>query len=287
MAHDYLISGMLYCDCPRKWLIRANSYTRKNSRGSKVNRKSLYGTYYCSQVHKEVIHPDCPRTIGSNKADDYVWQKVCEVINNPEILIAGAQKYVDELKQKSADIATENERIQNELDAIIMERQWVITQARKGRITDSDMDYQLGALALQELNLKRELASSNEIFQSAILNNWDEKAREYLEDLRLGLEALNAAPQTEEERHELFLDKRRIVQTLIDRVHIGKNREIKVVFRLNILEIVRQADKISEVPRVETYTRTPVCPSHSHPSGSFWSPSPPACRSRPGLRPGR
>lgn len=258
MVHDYLLSGLLYCDCPRKWLIRANSYTRKNRRGEKEPRRSLYGTYYCSQVHKEVIHPSCPRTIGANKADEYVWAKVCDVINNPEFLIAGAQKYVDELKQKSANISAENKRIQKEMDAIANERQWVITQARKGRITDADMEYQLGALALQELNLKRDLTTCNDIVQSALLNNWDQQAREYLEDLRFGIAALNAAPQTEEERHELFLDKRRIVQTLVERVQIGKNREMKIIFRLNILEIVRQTEKFSEVPKAETYTRTPA-----------------------------
>jgi hypothetical protein len=97
----------------------------------------------------------------------------------------------------------------------------------------------------------------SEIVKSAAQNNWEENAREYLEDNRIELESLNAAPQSEQERHETFLDKRRIVQTLIDRVHISKDREIKVIFRLNILEIARQATKISEVPRVETYTRIP------------------------------
>jgi hypothetical protein len=41
---------------------------------------------------------------------------------------------------------------------LILERQWVITQTRKGTISENDMEYQLGALGLQELTLKRELA---------------------------------------------------------------------------------------------------------------------------------
>lgn len=101
MNREYLILGMLHCGCGRKWQARTNSYTRKNSRGEKVERKSLYGTYYCNQEHEEVIHPDCPRTIGSPKADGYVWEKVCEVINNPEVLLTGARKHVDELKQQA------------------------------------------------------------------------------------------------------------------------------------------------------------------------------------------
>ena len=49
----------------------------------------------------------------------------------------------------------EKGNIQKQLDAIAMERQWVITQARKGKITDEGMDQQLGALSIQELDLKQ------------------------------------------------------------------------------------------------------------------------------------
>jgi len=55
--------------------------------------------------------------------------------------------------------------------------------------------------------------------------------------------------EAEEERHEILFDKRQIVQTLVDRVRIGKDRDITVIFRLSILEIVKRAGKISVVPR--------------------------------------
>jgi len=39
-----------------------------------------------------------------------------------------------------------------------VERQWIITQARKGKITEEDMDYQIGTISMQEQYLKKELA---------------------------------------------------------------------------------------------------------------------------------
>ena len=69
----------------------------------------------------------------------------------------------------SADsLGSEQERIQNELDALTLERQWVITQAHRAAISESDMDYQLGALTLQEISLKREFASIEQAEYGAV-----------------------------------------------------------------------------------------------------------------------
>jgi len=255
VKHKYLLGGLLYCPCGRKWQTRTASFTRKKSNGEKIPRKTLYGTYYCHQDHKELIHPDCPRTIGSTKADAIVWGKICEVINSPEILIAGARKYVNDLRDQAASVIADNERLQNELDSITLERQWVITQARKGKISEEDMEFQLSSLTLQELNLKRELQSFTDILRLTDLNQWEEKAQEYLEDLRLGLDSLNADPQTDEERQEIYEIKRKIVQTLISRVDIGKDRKITVTFRLNILSLINQSEIFCQTRKVETYTR--------------------------------
>jgi hypothetical protein len=72
------------------------------------------------------------------------------------------------------------------------------------------------------------------------LDGWEAKAREYFEDLYVGPELLNAAPQTDEERHEIFLQKRRTVLALVDKIFIEKDRSLRIVFKLNVLEIIRQ-----------------------------------------------
>lgn len=64
------------------------------------------------------------------------------------------------------------------------------------------MDYQLGALTLQELNLKREYSSIGQAVNVNALGDWEAKFQEYLADLQAGLFSLNAAPQ--EERQGIF-----------------------------------------------------------------------------------
>jgi site-specific DNA recombinase len=146
--HDYLISGLLKCACGRKWAGRTqSSQTRQNRKGETVPRKTMSSTYCCTQKHKELIHEDCPRSIGHLKADDYVWGKVKDAIGNPEILIAGARDYVDDLRRKAQSASQDNERIQHELDNLLVERKWVITQARKGSKSEKDMDEQLAELS--------------------------------------------------------------------------------------------------------------------------------------------
>lgn len=70
----------------------------------------------------------------------------------------------------------------------------------------------------------------------------------------MGLLSLNAAPQNDEERHQSFLLKRRTVEALVKRISIMQDRELDVEIRLNLIEILRQASKISEIRQVGTYT---------------------------------
>ena len=50
---------------------------------------------------------------------------------------------------------------------------------------------------------------------------------EYLEDLRIGVEELkNVAPQNDEERHQVFLLKKQIVDTLVYKATIESNRKL-------------------------------------------------------------
>lgn len=119
------------------------------------------------------------------------------------------------------------------------------------------MDLQLAALDLQELHLKKELATSQEIVNLAELENWEQYASEYLEDVHAGLEKINAVPNSEEERHGLFEAKRDIVQRLVERVEIDKDRNLTVFIRLDILALIRQ--QTVPIEKAGIYSRTQSC----------------------------
>jgi hypothetical protein len=119
------------------------------------------------------------------------------------------------------------------------------------------MDYQLGVLTLQELSLKKELAECGEIVKLGALEGWEDEAREYLADIQAALEWHNkSAPQSEEERREMFEEKREIVKTLVKRVDITRDRDLQVTFQLNVKAMIEKAAGIIEVQQVGTYNHT-------------------------------
>jgi len=248
LDYDYLIGGVLYCACDRKWGARTQK-NRKNRHGELIERRTPMGVYYCRQIYKDLISPDCPRHVSSKKADAQAWQKICDAVDKPKYLLAQARKLVELLRASANTLHDDQARIEREIEALATERQWVITQGRKGNITAADMDYQLGALTMQEVSFKRELSSLGQAININALGDWETKINEYLVDLRAGIEELkNAVPQDEEERHNLFLLKKRIIDTLVERVTIDKNREVKVEIRINLLQILDEEDSESNDP---------------------------------------
>ena len=78
--------------------------------------------------------------------------------------------------------------------------------------------------------------------------------------MQAGIEELNnAAPQTEEERQEIFRLKKRVVDTLVKRITIDRDRELSVEIRLNLLDIIEEEPQSSAVHlgKGEIYTRIP------------------------------
>jgi hypothetical protein len=120
-------------------------------------------------------------------------------------LLGQAKVYVAELRKNANYLKNDEARLEKELEALIVERQTVITPARKRAITATDLEYQLSALTMQEISLKHGLSSLGQAISINALNNWEASVNEYLTDLQAGIEELNnAAPQTEEERQEIF-----------------------------------------------------------------------------------
>ncbi|HRJ58631.1 MAG TPA: hypothetical protein PLV64_20265, partial [Anaerolineales bacterium] len=96
-------------------------------------------------------------------------------------------------------------------------------------------------LTFQEVTLKQELATLGETININALNNWEENVVEFLADLRAGVEELKfVAPQTPEEQHDIFVLKKRVVDTLVESVDIDIDRNLSVLIRLNLLDILRK-----------------------------------------------
>ncbi len=116
----------------------------------------------------------------------------------------------------------------------------MITQARKGRITADDMDEQLGALSMEESYTKQERSNLNTMFAAERLETWEAAVLDYLEDLRAGFASLSDQPETDEEKKKLFAMKRRAVLGLVEKISIGRDREMQVTFRLDLLSLLSE-----------------------------------------------
>lgn len=204
-----------------------------------------------------------------------------------------AKKFVDELREKADSLYDDQNRIEKELDAIITERNWVITQARKGNLTATDLEYQLGTLTMQEINLKRELVALDQSININALKNWEDKVNEYLADLQAGIDELKiAVPQTSEEQHEIFLLKKRIVNALVERVTIDKERNLMVQIRLDLFDLESNDPDENDSTVVQdskdgTYSHRRSSRARPRRCASYASPSPRACQSPPAARPGQ
>lgn len=201
VKEDYLCRGMIVCPCGWKWGARTCH---------SAGQRGKCGYYACQRrgAQPEQVHPDCPGTIGSKKLDDYVWGFVVTICENPAIVQAAIDDRVAQLRAEQGDVEAEAEKLQRGLDHITEERQWVITQARRGRITEDDMDMQLTALDFQALDLRKKrddkVAAIAVQQQAEHLKAW---ADEYLADINRGLQVLNTdvAELGAEEQTNLYM----------------------------------------------------------------------------------
>ena len=124
-----------------------------------VERKTLTGIYFCRQNHKDLVSPECPGHIGTKKADEEAWKKICDAISKSEYLPSQAKILVEQLQSSAANLHEERYRIEKELERINTDRQWVITLARQGNFTNNDMGQQLVTLTLQKISYKHNLSA--------------------------------------------------------------------------------------------------------------------------------
>ena len=68
--------------------------------------------------------------------------------------------------------------------------------------------------------------------------HWEELALEHLMNLQAGLSSLSEGSLNEEEKKEQFQLKREFVLALVEKVLIGKDREMKVMFKLDVLSLL-------------------------------------------------
>ncbi|HLO18497.1 MAG TPA: recombinase family protein, partial [Anaerolineales bacterium] len=238
IRHDYLLSGHLKCSCNLTWQARTATH-RRSRKGAWIERKTPIRTYFCPQTHKELRASDCPKTISAKHAESQVWEKVSQFITGPDYLLAQAKQKVVQLQRDSQQLQKDELQLQEEINKLNNERQEFITKARKGRMPDEEFTSQMSALYEKERGVQRKLITITRAKDDFIKLDLEEQVRKYVAELQSEMtELIHANPQTLEERHQVFMLKKRIVDTVLEEARIGENREIHLRFCTNFLDHV-------------------------------------------------
>jgi DNA invertase Pin-like site-specific DNA recombinase len=239
---DFLCQGLVTCGDGMKWSVRTDRWRSKG-----VLRRTPLGRYYCNgkNLDPEVYDSsDCPGSIGGKKLDQYVWGEVARLLENPGLVAEALDAKIEQLRQSEQEVESELDRIQRDMDSLAMERQWVITQARKGSITEDDMEMQLVALKIQEGALLKEQAEKSALAEyRKRAQDLAKFAEDYLQDVREGLDFLNQdySKLSGKERKEVFKGRRRVVKTLVESITMQEDWPPEIVFVIEVDESVSGA----------------------------------------------
>lgn len=235
IRHDYLLSGHLKCSCNLTWQARTATH-RRSRKGEWIERKTPIGTYFCPQPHKELRLSTCPKSISAKQAEAQVWEKVSEFITDPNYLLAQAKAKLSQLQRDYEHMQQEERSLHEELKRLNDERQDFITKARKEQMSDEEFSPQIKAHYEKELGVQRRLTTIERVKDDFAKLNLEEQIEKYVEELQSEMtELIHANSQTQEERHQVFLLKKRIVDTILEEARIDENREIHIKFRTDFL----------------------------------------------------
>jgi hypothetical protein len=103
-------------------------------------------------------------------------------------------------------------------------------------VSDEEFTPQIREHHDRQLRVQRRLTAIEQEKNAFTQLNLEEQVKKYVAELQSEMtELIHANPQTSEERHQVFLLKKRIVDTVLAEARIDKNREIHVRFCANFL----------------------------------------------------
>ncbi|MCC6188047.1 MAG: recombinase family protein [Anaerolineales bacterium] len=222
LKYDYLALGLVYCGVCG-W--RMHTIARQR-------HLSPEGEYRCPKAFFGYPEPGCVRTVGWHKLDRLLWEKVSDFLADDERFEREVNATIESLRSQEVSAEAEVYRLREQLDTLTVERQKVIMLWRKGKISEEDMDLQMAALKVEEVDIQRVLAE-----QALLTGNKAQKliefAKQYRSEIRAGLAELQAPPKTPEDAKRHFAIKRTAVEALVERIDVMPGRTLRVTFRLD------------------------------------------------------
>jgi hypothetical protein len=158
-----------------------------------------------------------------------VWDKVTPFLLDPQNIRQVASVLVEKWQGNREQHQADVERLERQLERLAEERQWVIIQGRKGVLTQSDMEAQLGLLSGEERDTRRELTDTRQtVTASAGLFAMMTELAGFLRDNQGELIELAAVPLREMSLEQLKAAQR-WVDAVVERVDlVGDGSDLKL-----------------------------------------------------------
>jgi hypothetical protein len=228
---NFLLRGKVYCPCGYSWSVRTMRYWYRN--GVRHERANLHGRYRCPLKSSE-RHPNCPGSISKTKLEAYVLGWAYALLEQPELL---KQALHDTLSQFAADREQAEQdlaRLDNALHENQNNRDWTISQAYNGYISEDDMQRRLRGLAAEERELKR--ARDEALLTLA----GQQQIEEQFEGLKPYAALFPDAEVREQDEEGLSfgLTNQEVVDKLVEKVTVYADREPVIDFKV----FVHQSD---------------------------------------------
>jgi DNA invertase Pin-like site-specific DNA recombinase len=254
VKHDYLAMGFLYCGVCN---VKMTSQTRVRRHGKEL--KTPKSEYRCERWHLGFSEPDCPHRMNTKKLDAELWAKVWALFEDPGEFERRIEEKIAVLQATEGDAKVDCEKLEQQQEDLLMERQKVITQWRKGKMTDKDYDLQIAALTIEETELEREL-NEKRLLVGNKAERLIEAARLYREKVVEGAECLNDKPITPEHARLQFQTRRKFVERLVTRIALQADKTVKVDTEINLAEAAENGG-MAQISHPSTRRRYP--PAHT------------------------
>jgi len=207
---------------------RTVKYNRVDGKEIVSERKHNLAYYICRGI-KDYPHMfNCrkPKQLLCDGIESLVWRKVDDVLRNPKVMEVAIQAHADRVQEEIADESQYMERVKATIGKARLEEQWLITQARKGQITEEQMALQMKAVREEREVWEREL---QKIEQARLLRGRQkdilEQAKEVCSKLMSRLDHLAVG-----EAQEVRMQKRAILRLLLNKVTVDRDGRVNIEF---------------------------------------------------------
>jgi site-specific DNA recombinase len=222
-----LAAGLVYCSvCNLKMGV-----------SSTTNKQGKRYTYYrCQNLSYDVEKPGCARHIPFKKLEDELWKRVWKLISEPGVFENELNKRIELVKGREADASSTIEGLEGQLNDILMEREQVITWARKKIITEDDLEKQLAALDFQQSTIRHDLAD-NRLLVGNRAERLLELAGLFRNRVVNAARLVNDQPEDEQKAAANFQTKKTIIRAIVTRVEVKEDKSLKIYTVFNFDEL--------------------------------------------------